>query len=88
LEKDAHRVIHDFCQIVGLDPKWSTFRKYKAIGINADNFRQSMTKTPSSLPIINDLITLNIDYFEKFVVKKSMSKSVRLTEFKKLTKFD
>ena len=75
-----------FCQSVGLDAKGSTFRKYKAIGINADKFRQHMTKMPSSFSLLYEFATLDADDFEKFVVKKSMSKSLTLMEFKKITK--
>jgi len=75
-----------FCQSVGLDPKGSTFRKYKAIGINADRFRQHMAKMPSSFSLLYEFATLDADDFEKFVVKKSMSKSLTLMEFKKITK--
>ena len=41
-----------FCKTVHLDPKSSTFRKYKAIGENASRFRQVLDKLPSSFSVL------------------------------------
>ena len=41
-----------FCQSVHLDPKGSTFRKYKAIGENACVFRLHLDKLPSTFSVL------------------------------------
>jgi len=43
-----------FCTSVNLDSKGSTFRKYKAIGRNADKFRLYMDKLPSSFSVLSN----------------------------------
>jgi hypothetical protein len=75
-----------FCKNVGLDPKGSTFRKYKAIGNNSDRFRQYMQKLPSSFSVLYEIATLDADDFEKYVVRKTLSNRLTLEEFKKITK--
>jgi len=75
-----------FCQRVGLDPKGSTYRKYKAIGVNADKFRQYLQKLPSSFSVLYEIATLDADDFERYVVRSKMSSSLTLDEFKKMTK--
>ena len=73
-----------FCKSVHLDPKGSTFRKYKAIGKNADKFRLYMDKLPSSFSTLYEMATLDTDDFDKFVVKSNFSKEITLEHLKKL----
>ena len=73
-----------FCKSVNLDSKSSTFRKYKAIGRNADKFRLYMDKLPSSFSVLYEMATLDPDDFEKYVVKSGFSKGITLEIFKKM----
>ena len=73
-----------FCKSVNLDSKGSTFRKYNAIGINADKFRLYMDKLPSSFSVLYEMATLDADDFERFVVKTTFSKGMTLEMMKKL----
>ncbi len=73
-----------FCQTVHLDSKSSTFRKYKAIGENADRFRQYLDKLPSTFSVLYELATLDADEFERYVVRTKFSKSITLYELKRL----
>jgi len=73
-----------FCQSVGLDSKGPTFRKYKAIGINAAKFRQCIDKLPPTLTTLYDMATLDQDDFERYVVKSSYSSNLTHEQFKKM----
>jgi len=73
-----------FCKSVHLDSKSSSFRKYKAIGRNADKFRLYMDKLPSSFSVLYEMTTLDADDFERFVVKTTFSKGMTLEMMKKL----
>ena len=73
-----------FCQTVHLDPKSSTFRKYKAIGENASRFRQVLDKLPSSFSVLYEMTTLDAEDFERFVIQSSLTKEMTLENFKKL----
>ena len=73
-----------FCKSVNLDSKGSSFRKYKAIGRNADKFRLYMDKLPSSFSVLYEMATLDADDFERFVVKTTFSKGMTLEMMKKL----
>ena len=73
-----------FCKSVNLDSKGSTFRKYKAIGRNAEKFRLYMDKLPSSFSVLYEMATLDPDDFEKYVVKCGFSKGITLEMFKKM----
>lgn len=73
-----------FCQSVHLDPKSSTFRKYKAIGENASRFRQYLDKLPSTFSVLYELATLDADEFERYVVQFKFSKSITLDELKRI----
>jgi len=73
-----------FCKFVNLDSKGSSFRKYKAIGRNADKFRLYMDKLPSSFSVLYEMATLDADDFERFVVKTTFSKGMTLEMMKKL----
>jgi len=55
-----------FCKSVNLDSKGSSFRKYKAIGRNADKFRLYMDKLPSSFSVLYEMATLDADEGEKY----------------------
>lgn len=74
-----------FCQSVHLDPKGSTFRKYKAIGENANRFRQHLEKLPSTFSVLYEMATLDADDFERLISGFSLSKSTTLEELKKIT---
>jgi hypothetical protein len=73
-----------FCQSVHLDPKGSTFRKYKAIGQNASRFRQHLEKLPSTFSVLYEMATLDADDFERYISKTTLSKSITLEQFKKI----
>ena len=73
-----------FCKSVNLDSKGSSFRKYKAIGRNADKFRLYMDKLPSSFSVLYEMATLDADDFERYVVRTSFSKEITLEHLKKM----
>ena len=73
-----------FCTSVNLDSKGSSFRKYKAIGRNADKFRLHMDKLPSSFSVLYEMATLDADDFERYVVRTSFSKGITLEHLKKM----
>jgi hypothetical protein len=73
-----------FCQTVHLDPRSSTFRKYKAIGENANRFRQYLDKLPSTFSVLYELATLDADEFERYVVRTKFSKNITLDELKRI----
>jgi hypothetical protein len=73
-----------FCTSVNLDSKGSTFRKYKAIGSNAQKFRLYMDKLPSSFSVLYEMATLDPNEFEKHVVKCGFSKGITLEMFKRI----
>ena len=65
-----------FCMSVGINQKSSTFRKYKAIGENADKFRQYMDKMPSAFSVLYEIATLDAETFERIFVDNDL-KQVR-----------
>ena len=73
-----------FCQSVHLDPKGSTFRKYKAIGENASLFRLHLDKLPSTFSVLYEMSTLEQDDFERYVARSTLSKDITLKQFKKI----
>jgi hypothetical protein len=73
-----------FCQTVHLDPKSSTFRKYKAIGENAPRFRQVLDKLPSSFSVLYEMTTLDAKDFEHYVIQFTFDKRLTLEQFKKI----
>jgi len=73
-----------FCKSVNLDSKGSSFRKYKAIGRNADKFRFYMDKLPSSFSVLYEMATLDAEDFERYVVRTSFSKEITLEHLKKM----
>lgn len=73
-----------FCKSVNLDAKSSIFRKYKAIGQNANRFREVMDRLPSTFSVLYEMATLSGDDFERLVMNKSYSKSITLDHFKKM----
>lgn len=73
-----------FCQSVHLDPKGSTFRKYKAIGENASLFRLHLDKLPSTFSVLYEMSTLEQDDFERYVSRSTFSKELTLEQFKKI----
>ena len=75
-----------FCQSVHLDPKGSTFRKYKAIGENASRFRAVVEKLPPTFSVMYELATLEADDFEFFTRNTTISKNTTLEEFKQMVR--
>ena len=75
-----------FCQSVHLDPKGSTFRKYKAIGENASRFREVLEKLPPTFSVLYEIATLDADDFELFTKNTTLSKSTTLEEFKQIVR--
>ena len=73
-----------FCHTVHLDPKSSTFRKYKAIGENAPRFRQVLDKLPSSFSVLYEMTTLDAEDFEHYVIQFTFDKRLTLEQFKKI----
>jgi len=73
-----------FCMNVGINQKSSTFRKYKAIGENADKFRQYMDKMPSAFSVLYELATLEADLFEKIVINGKYGKDLTLKQVRQL----
>jgi hypothetical protein len=75
-----------FCQIVHLDPKSSTFRKYKAIGENASRFRSVVEKLPPTFSVMYELATLDGDDFDLFTKNMTLSKNTTLEEFRQMVR--
>lgn len=75
-----------FCQSVHLDPKSSTFRKYKTIGENASRFRKVIEKVPPTFSVMYELATLDGDDFEFFTKNTTLSKNTTLEEFKQMVR--
>ena len=73
-----------FCMSVGIEQKSSTFRKYKAIGENADKFRQYMDKMPSAFSVLYEIATLEADLFEKIVINGKYGKDLTLKQVRQL----
>jgi hypothetical protein len=73
-----------FCMKVGINQKSSTFRKYKAIGENADKFRQCMDKLPSTFSVLYELATLESNLFEKIVINGEYGKDLTLKQVRQL----
>jgi len=73
-----------FCMSVGIEQKSSTFRKYKAIGENADKFRQYMDKMPSAFSVLYEIATLEADLFEKIVINGEYGKDLTLKQVRHL----
>ena len=73
-----------FCMNVGINQKSSTFRKYKAIGENADRFRECMDKLPSAFSVLYELATLEADLFEKIVINGKYGKDLTLKQVRQL----
>lgn len=76
--------LEHFCKSVNLDQKSSTFRKYKAIGDNADRFRQVLDKLPATFSVLYEMATLSGEDFERLVMSRSYSKGITLDQFKKM----
>jgi hypothetical protein len=73
-----------FCMSVGINQKSSTFRKYKAIGENADKFRQCIDKMPSTFSVLYELATLEANLFEKIVINGEYGKDLTLKQVRQL----
>ena len=73
-----------FCMNVGINQKSSTFRKYKAIGENADRFRECMDKLPSAFSVLYELATLEADLFERIVINGDFGKNLTLKQVRQL----
>ena len=87
LSKDGILNEHDlnyFCMNVGIDEKGSTFRKYKAIGENADRFREHLDKLPSAFSTLYEIATLDAITFEKIFINGENSQGLTLQQVKQL----
>ena len=87
LSKDGILNEHDlnyFCMNVGIDEKGSTFRKYKAIGENADRFREHLDKLPSAFSTLYEIATLDAITFEKIFIKGKNCQGLTLHQVKQL----
>ncbi len=73
-----------FCLSVGINQKSSTFRKYDAIGKNADKFRQHMDKLPSAFSVLYEIATLDADTFERIIINKNNINDLTLKQIKQL----
>jgi len=73
-----------FCMNVGINQKSSTFRKYKAIGENADKFRQYMDKMPSAFSVLYEIATLEAETFEQIFVDNDFGKNLTLKQVRQL----
>jgi hypothetical protein len=74
-----------FCQSVHLNPKSSTFRKYKAIGENAQKFRDHLNVMPNSFSVLYELATLDGDIFEVLISDNQIHNKLTLADIKRLT---
>jgi len=87
LSKDGLLNEHDlnyFCMNVGIDEKGSTFRKYKAIGENADRFREHLDKLPSAFSTLYEIATLDAITFEKIFINGENCQGLTLQQVKQL----
>ena len=87
LSKDEILNEHDlnyFCMNVGIDEKGSTFRKYKAIGENADRFREHLDKLPSAFSTLYEIATLDAITFEKIFINGENCQGLTLKQVKQL----
>ena len=73
-----------FCMNVGINQKSSTFRKYNAIGENADKFRECIEKLPSAFSVLYEIATLGADLFEKIVINGQYGKNLTLKQVRQL----
>ena len=73
-----------FCMNVGINQKSSNFRKYKAIGENADKFRQYMDKMPSAFSVLYEIATLDSETFERIFVDNNFGKNLTLKQVRQL----
>ena len=87
LSKSGELNVYDlnyFCMNVGINQKSSTFRKYKAIGENADKFRQYMDKLPSAFSTLYEIATLDSDTFEGIFIHGNNCKGLTLKQIRQL----
>jgi hypothetical protein len=87
LSKSGELNIYDlnyFCMNVGISQKSSTFRKYKAIGENANKFRQYMDRLPSAFSTLYEIATLDADTFEKIFINGNNCQGLTLKQIKHL----
>lgn len=73
-----------FCLSVGINQKSSTFRKYDAIGKNADKFRQHMDKLPSAFSVLYEIATLDADTFERIIINSNNINGLTLKQVRQL----
>lgn len=73
-----------FCISVGISQKSSTFRKYDAIGKNADKFRQHMDKLPSAFSVLYEIATLDADTFERVIINSTNINGLTLKQVRQL----
>jgi hypothetical protein len=73
-----------FCLSVGINQKSSTFRKYDAIGKNADKFRQHMNKLPSAFSVLYEIATLDAETFERIIINSTNINGLTLKQVRQL----
>ena len=89
LSKSGELNVYDlnyFCMNVGISQKSSTFRKYKAIGENADKFRLYMDRLPSAFSTLYEIATLDADTFEEIFINGYNCQGLTLKQIKHLAK--
>jgi hypothetical protein len=73
-----------FCMSVGISQKSSTFRKYDAIGKNAEKFRQYMNKLPSAFSVLYEIATLDAETFERIIINSTNINGLTLKQVRQL----
>lgn len=74
-----------FCANVNLDPKSSTYRKYRKIGEYADKFQQYIDCLPSAYTVLFQITTLEPDKFDELIKSNQITPSLSLEQLKKIT---
>ena len=86
-EKREGNLINDFdvmyfCATVNLDPKSSTYRKYRKIGAYADKFQQYIDCLPSAYTVLFQITTLEPEKFEQLIEANQITPSLSLEQLK------
>jgi hypothetical protein len=74
--------VNYFCMSVGISHKSSTFRKYDAIGKNADKFKMYMNKLPTAFSVLYEIATLESDLFEEIFINSDKGANITLKELR------
>jgi hypothetical protein len=73
-----------FCKSVSLDRDSSTFRKFNAIGKNADRFKAYIDKLPSAYTVLYEIATLDAKTFDLMLANNMLNQFITLKEVKRL----